>query len=579
MACFVYSQCIVAVVTGLLYCVVGDRENQVIEIFHITSDIRYRFATTEMVSVIRNVDKVAQDISFEAALPEEAFIVSFSMTIDGKVYDGEIKKRETAQEEYKVAMDSGQSAGFIEQAPRDSNVFVVSVNVAAGSTVSFSLTYQELLQRKHGVYEQQIRVNHRKPIDDFLIEIFIQDKNKVTFVKPFALHSDSLLSNEIEVKNDWISLSRPSPETAHVAYKPNQEQQADNGMSPKFVVQYDVEHSSNGDIVVVDGYFIHFFAADVPLIPKDIVFVLDVSGSMKDNKINQLKNAMKIILNDLQKEDRFNILFFSSEIWWWKDELVMVESETIKMALEYVESLNVAGATDINKAFLEAINDLNKHSRSDHIGMIFFLTDGQATKGETDQIKIAENILKHKEIQLVIFGLAFGNNADYDFLKKISIQNSGFARKIYEGSDAALQVAGLYHQISNVSMLNVAINYLPKSVDEFTITENKFPIIFKGSEIVVSGKLADDAKKFKAEVNGTQHSGKVFIILETNDFSNFIASSPFFNSSRDFSSIVEKMWAYLTIKQLEEEKKSYTLEQDRLIEIDKRIIQMSLKVF
>ncbi|KAH9492205.1 Inter-alpha-trypsin inhibitor heavy chain H3 [Bulinus truncatus] len=214
--------------------------------------------------------------------------------------------------------DAGSGSTAVTS-PRDSNVFVVSVNVAAGSTVSFSLTYQELLQRKHGVYEQQIRVNHRQPIDDFLIEIFIQ------------------------VKNDWISLSRPSPETAHVAYKPNQEQQAANGMSPKFVVQYDVEHSSNGDIVVVDGYFIHFFAADVPLIPKDIVFVLDVSGSMKDNKINQLKDAMKIILNDLQKEDRFNILFFSSEIRWWKDELVMVESETIQMALEFVESLNVAG--------------------------------------------------------------------------------------------------------------------------------------------------------------------------------------------------------------------------------------------
>ncbi|KAI8790677.1 inter-alpha-trypsin inhibitor heavy chain H3 isoform X1 [Biomphalaria glabrata] len=557
-----------------VYCVLGDRETKVIESYHVKSDIRFRFATTQMSSVVRNKAEMAQEIAFDVALPEEAFIVSFSMFIDGKNYDGEVKEKAKAKEEYQSAVNMGQSAGLISQAPRHSNTFTVSVNVAAGSAVNFTLVYQELLQRKHGMYEYEINVKPGQAVEDFLIEVYIQETSKLKFVKTPALRNDSLVYNTVEVQNVLIVEERPTPETSHIVFKPNIKQQGDKGISAQFVVQYDVEHKPKGEILVVDGYFIHFFAPDLPPIPKDILFVLDVSSSMYGNKINQLKTAISVILKDLQPQDRFNIIKFSSGVTKWRDELVSVEEGTIKEAQYFVQQLSASGMTNINDALLTAVNDL-KVTRSKHrVSMIFFLTDGSPTMGEMNKDKIAANVAG---FSFPIFGLAFGHEADFNLMKTISIQSFGFARKIYEASDAALQVSGLYKEISAVSIKDATISYLPSIVDELTVTENNFPVIFKDSEVVVSGKLAQNTKNMEIVIKGIQQSGEISLVLNEVDYNNFILKdnvNPFFTLPRDFSGIVEKMWAFITIKQLlkEKEKNSSAME-----EIDKKIIQMSLK--
>ncbi|KAK0044428.1 inter-alpha-trypsin inhibitor heavy chain H3-like isoform X2 [Biomphalaria pfeifferi] len=557
-----------------VYCVLGDRETKVIESYHVKSDIRFRFATTQMSSVVRNKAEMAQEIAFDVALPEEAFIVSFSMFIDGKNYDGEVKEKAKAKEEYQSAVNVGQSAGLISQAPRHSNTFTVSVNVAAGSAVNFTLVYQELLQRKHGMYEYEINVKPGQAVEDFLIEVYIQETSKLKFVKTPALRNDSLVYNTVEVQNELIVEDRPSPETSHIVFKPDIKQQGDKGISAQFVVQYDVEHKPKGEILVVDGYFIHFFAPDLPPIPKDILFVLDVSSSMYGNKINQLKTAMSVILKDLQPQDRFNIIKFSSDVTKWRDELVSVEEGTIKEAQYFVQQLSASGMTNINDALLTAVNDL-KVTRSKHrVSMIFFLTDGSPTMGEMNKDKIAANVAG---FSFPIFGLAFGLEADFNLMKTISFQSFGFARKIYEASDAALQVSGLYKEISAVSIKDATISYLPSTVDELTVTENNFPVIFKDSEVVVSGKLAQNTKNMEIVIKGIQQSGEISLVLNEVDYNNFILKdnvNPFFTLPRDFSGIVEKMWAFITIKQLlkEKEKNSSAME-----EIDKKIIQMSLK--
>ncbi|XP_013083761.2 inter-alpha-trypsin inhibitor heavy chain H3-like isoform X5 [Biomphalaria glabrata] len=557
-----------------VYCVLGDRETKVIESYHVKSDIRFRFATTQMSSVVRNKAEMAQEIAFDVALPEEAFIVSFSMFIDGKNYDGEVKEKAKAKEEYQSAVNMGQSAGLISQAPRHSNTFTVSVNVAAGSAVNFTLVYQELLQRKHGMYEYEINVKPGQAVEDFLIEVYIQETSKLKFVKTPALRNDSLVYNTVEVQNVLIVEERPTPETSHIVFKPNIKQQGDKGISAQFVVQYDVEHKPKGEILVVDGYFIHFFAPDLPPIPKDILFVLDVSSSMYGNKINQLKTAISVILKDLQPQDRFNIIKFSSGVTKWRDELVSVEEGTIKEAQYFVQQLSASGMTNINDALLTAVNDL-KVTRSKHrVSMIFFLTDGSPTMGEMNKDKIAANVAG---FSFPIFGLAFGHEADFNLMKTISIQSFGFARKIYEASDAALQVSGLYKEISAVSIKDATISYLPSIVDELTVTENNFPVIFKDSEVVVSGKLAQNTKNMEIVIKGIQQSGEISLVLNEVDYNSFILKdnvNPFFTLPRDFSGIVEKMWAFITIKQLlkEKEKNSSAME-----EIDKKIIQMSLK--
>ncbi|GFO42926.1 inter-alpha-trypsin inhibitor heavy chain h3 [Plakobranchus ocellatus] len=564
-----------------------ETQTKIVESFRVRSDIRYRFATTQMSSVVRNVDSKAQEIGFDVTLPKEAFIVAFHMTIDGKRYDGEVKERLQAKREYQAAVDRGQSAGHVRQAPRHANVFEVSVNVAAGSAVNFTLTYQEMLRRRLGIYEHEIHVSPGQPVQDFLVEVKIRENRPLKFVKTPALRTDYLLGGlKDENKNELAIVDRPTPETASVLYQPSVSQQGgdeDKGLSARFAVQYDVEHGDpKGDVLVVDGYFVHFMAPDnlAQTLPKDIIFVLDVSGSMSGVKINQLKVAMATILADLMPKDRFNIIIFSSSSSRWKEGLVKADKVNIDEAQSYVQGIQASGMTNINDALLTALSEMKGRLSKERVGMIFFLTDGLPTEGEQDPARIASNILNANERNVAIFSLAFGNGADYESLKSLSAQNLGFARKIYEASDAALQVSSLYKEISAVSIKDLSIEYQNSTVDEFTLTQTDFPIIFKGSEIMVCGMLENDSKTLKYEISGIESLGSLDILAEVDDTNSLSPDNPddiLFTGPRDFSGFVERMWAYQTIRQLLEKKVEYAEDKSKVLELEEKILAMSLK--
>lgn len=97
---------------------------------------------------------------------------------------------------------------------------------------------------------------------------------------------------------------------------------------------------------VVDGYFVHFFApSDMKEIPKDVLLILDCSGSMGGRKIRQMKAAVIGVLKDLHEGDRFNILKFSEIVEYYKDSMVYANKKSIDDAKEYVESLSPTGGT------------------------------------------------------------------------------------------------------------------------------------------------------------------------------------------------------------------------------------------
>lgn len=100
---------------------------------------------------------------------------------------------------------------------------------------------------------------------------------------------------------------------------------------------------------VVDGYFVHFFApSDMEEIPKDVLLILDVSGSMYGTKLKQMKDAVLGILSDLHEGDRFNILKFSSSLSFYKKSSVIANKKTVREAKIYVKNMVAAGGTIIN---------------------------------------------------------------------------------------------------------------------------------------------------------------------------------------------------------------------------------------
>ena len=160
------------------------------------------------------------------------------------------------------------------------------------------------------------------------------------FVKSPPLRSGNEISkNDDDKLASLAEIVNINSTSAVVKFSPNIERQKqlatglgtkeENGLAGQFVVQYDVERDQQGgEILLKDGYFVHFFApSDIPPLPKEVVFILDTSGSMDGIRIKQLKEAMNSILTELKKEDLVNIVEFSSTVKVWNVPKVEVDYE------------------------------------------------------------------------------------------------------------------------------------------------------------------------------------------------------------------------------------------------------------
>ncbi|XP_027032099.1 inter-alpha-trypsin inhibitor heavy chain H3-like [Tachysurus fulvidraco] len=510
-----------------------------------------RFAHTVMTSTALNKANVSQEVFFEVELPKTAFITNFSMEIDGKTYVAEVKEKKKAEKEYETAVSSGHTAGLVKASGRKMEKFSVSVNVAANSNITFTLTYEELLQRRLGKYELMIRVKPKQLVQHFEIVATVYEPQGITFLDV----------NVTFITNDLLPLVEKtvSDKKATVSFSPTLDQQRKCSdcdgtlIDGDFIITYDVKREQElGDIQIVNGYFVHFFApGDLQQLPKNVVFVIDRSGSMSGRKMKQTREALLTILDDLYEEDHFGLVIFDDEIESWRPSLIKATKENIQEAKKYVRKITANGMTDINGALLQASNMLTETKRNNFLpdnipSMIILLTDGEPTIGETDPTVIQQNVHNATGGNISLFCLGFGYDLHYGFLDTMAHQNNGFARRIYEASDAVLQLQGFYEEVAIPLLLEVNLHY-PESMEN-SLTTNRFRQYFSGSEIIVAGRLNNsETNTLNFEVSA-QMLDKPFEVKGKADAEEWAVMFP--EQEYIFGDFIERLWAYLTIQQL-----------------------------
>ncbi|KAM8866968.1 inter-alpha-trypsin inhibitor heavy chain H3-like [Synchiropus picturatus] len=533
-----------------------------------------RFAHTIMTSTALNKANVSKEISFEVDLPKTAFITNFTMEIEGREYVGQVKEKEKAKKQYEKAVSSGQTAGLVKASGRKMEKFSVSVNIAAESNVTFILTYEELLQRKMGSYEIQTRVKPKVPVQEFQIVTTIYEPQGISFVDAQANF----------LTNDLLPLVEKTvtDKKARISFSPTLEQQrscpaCDTSLiDGDFIIKYDVNRAKSlGDIQIVNGYFVHFFAPqDVPTIPKNVVFVIDRSGSMSGVKMAQTREAMLAILDELQEDDHFGIVQFDDQVLRWRESLAKATKDNVTEAKTYVRSIRDYGGTDINSGVLSGVDLIvsdrkNNKLQERSIDMVILLTDGMPNSGIYQPEAIYRNVQEAIGGNMSLHCLGFGNNVDYSFLDVMSKQNKGIARRIYEASDAVVQLQGFFDEVASTVLLDVDMRY-PANTDY--LTTNHFNQLFNGSEIVVAGRVTDnDLDNFLVEVYG-QGLEEDFLVKEQVNVLDWATIYP--DEEYIFGDFVERLWAYLTIQQLLDKSKSGTT--DEKANSTAKALQMSL---
>lgn len=182
------------------------------------------------------------------------------------------------------------------------------------------------------------------------------------------------------------------------------------------------------------------------------------------------------------------------------------------------------------------------------IPLIIFLTDGEPTSGVTAGNRILSNAQQALKGTISLFGLAFGDDADYGLLRRLSLENRGVARRIYEDADATLQLKGFYDEIASPLLYDVELAYLDGVAQD--LTQHLFPNYFQGSELVVAGRVKPGTSELRVRTTGHGQEGPVN--LDNDIAANATEATPF-GCIRDASKIgdfVQRLWAYFTIQDL-----------------------------
>merc|ERR1712119_250358 len=195
-----------------------------LSLFHVNTTIGFRYSRTEVTALYKNPGYEANKAVFTMVLPESAFISNFSMRI---------KEEEEAKRTYEEAVDDGLSAGLVSKNRRDSNTFSVDTNLEPGEKVVFTLTYEELLERKDDQYGYVLHVDPGVVLADFHVEININESLPLSklFV-PELLESNEIDFSEEEEESSVAEVTRDvggSPNNARVVFAPSKEYQLEAG--------------------------------------------------------------------------------------------------------------------------------------------------------------------------------------------------------------------------------------------------------------------------------------------------------------------------------------------------------------
>ncbi|XP_017552405.2 inter-alpha-trypsin inhibitor heavy chain H2 [Pygocentrus nattereri] len=518
--------------------------------YTVESRITARFAHTTVKSSVVNSGPNAQSIGFNVQIPKRAFITNFTMNVNGITFIGSVKEKTVARNLYAQARARGKAAGIVRTNSQDMETFKTEVHVPPGSKVEFELHYQEMMQRKLGTYTHTLHIQPGRLVPQLQVDVYIFEPKGIKFVK-----TPSTLGEHFA----GLTKVTQTKEKAHVVFKPTLQQQrkcdncTESAVDGAFTVQYDVERETNaGELQVSDGHFVQFFApSDLTPLSKNIVFVIDVSGSMWGLKMKQTVEAMKTILDDLTMDDYFSVIDFNHNIRCWSEELVPGTSINVREAKKYIQNIKPNGGTNINEALLKAVRILLKaldqgliDQRS--VSMIILVSDGDPTVGEIKLSAIQKNVKREMREEISLFSLGIGFDVDFDFLERIAMENRGLAQRIFANHDASEQLKLFYSRVSSPLLRKITIQFPEDSVSD--VTRNHFDKFFSGSELVVAGKVKSVGSNMLQSFTTASAATMDLTLVTEADLQEL--DTLLSQQQHSFAGFASRMWAYITINQL-----------------------------
>jgi Ca-activated chloride channel family protein len=458
----------------------------------VTVTIDNQVATTRVDQVFVNEGQHEVEGTYIFPLPEEAAIGEFTMWVDGQKLAGQVLQREEARRIYEEIVRTRRDPALLEYVGR--NLFQASIYpIPPGGERRIEIEYSQVLKLDNGLVEYVYPLNTEKfsakPLEEVSVNVTVKSGEALK-----AIYSPS---HDVDVIRDGDYQATVGYEESGV--KPDRDFVLYYTVSPEDVGLNTLSYRPDGR---GEGFFLLLAAPKVEIdtqnvIAKDVILVLDVSGSMKGQKIEQAKQALNYVLNNLNDEDHFNVLAFSTSTRVYNRELVTAGERG--EARDFVTRLEAAGSTDINRALLEALEMVDPERPT----ILIFLTDGLPTLGETDINRIIDNTGGAAPENVRIFPFGVGYDVNTVLLDTVAQNHRGASG--YVGPEEAIdeKVSAFYAKVSTPLLSDIAIDWGGMEVDD--VYPHPLPDLFAGTQLAVVGRYRDGGEAtitLTGQVNG-----------------------------------------------------------------------------
>ncbi|MBM4320094.1 MAG: VWA domain-containing protein [Deltaproteobacteria bacterium] len=233
-------------------------------------------------------------------------------------------------------------------------------------------------------------------------------------------------------------------------------------------------------------------------LPKDLLLVLDISGSMRGEKMEQARSAIEYCLERLNPGDRFNVVTFGTEVTRFADQPVAATGENVQAARAFVDEAEALGRTNISGALAAGLAGQPQGTERPRI--MIFLTDGAPTAGELDPRRIIERLPTLNTSGTRLFVLGVGHDVNAHLLDRLAEDSDGSSEYLAPDEEIDVKVAALYDRLSHPVLTRVQLGFGGLNVRH--VYPDRLPALFKGSDVLILGRYTGGGQR-TLSISGT----------------------------------------------------------------------------
>ncbi len=493
-------------IAGVMFTVGSTNEPRVVlplKKTDVSIDVTAGIARTEVIQRFHNdLDRPLEAV-YIFPLPSRAAVEDFELRLADRVIKSSVKEREEAKAVYEEAKAEGKKAALFEQ--ERPNLFTTSVaNLLPGESVDICFTYVEQLRFQKDRYDLTFPMVVGERYIPFEFngqggkQYSVADDDRLN---PPILHpnldsghrlSIAIVLNGLPVKKITSTTHALTVEDEGgdiFSVRPK-----NRGLVPNCEFSITVHLRENDAPSVSFVQSVHDEAYGLlsvfpPIgskrkhesLPKDVVFLIDTSGSMSGESIAQAKSGLKRCLDMLKPDDRFTVVRFSSDFSGFSPALRSVKPGKIEQALEYINGLDAAGGTEMQPALLHALS-LMEH-KAERIPMVVFLTDGDV--GNEDSLI---SLLSQQLGNTRLFTFGIGSAPNEFLMHRMAEVGRGQSRFIRSHEDVGDVMSDFFQTLEAPVLTDVSIEWEGAMVNVYP---ERCPDIFYGRPLQLVARSED----------------------------------------------------------------------------------------